>query len=143
MSNLQLAKDIYAAFGRGDIPAVLASFDPAITWHEAEGNPYQPDGRGWVGPQAVLENLFMSLGSEWDGFAVDVAQLHDAGEYVIMEGRYSGTYKPSGKNIDAQVCHVLHFRNGKLARFQQYVNTAQLQAVMAPRMLATSAVSGA
>ena len=36
----------------------------------------------------------------------------------------------TGKSIDAQVSHVLTFRNGKLAKFQQYVDTAQLQAVI-------------
>lgn len=47
-----------------------------------------------------------------------------------MEGRYTGTFKPSGKRLDAQVCHVLGFRDGKLKSFQQYVDTGQLQAVM-------------
>jgi len=133
MSNLHLAKDIYSAFARGDIPAVLAKFDPAIQWREAEGNPYQMDGAAWIGPQAVLEKLFMPIGSDWDGFAVNVGTLHDAGDYVVMEGRYTGKYKPSGKSIDAQVCHVLHFRDGKLSSFQQYVDTAQVQTVMAKR----------
>lgn len=27
----------------------------AIAWREAEGNPYEPSGAPWVGPQAVLE----------------------------------------------------------------------------------------
>ena len=133
MSNVQFAKDIYAAFGRGDIPAVLGGFHPEIEWREAEGNPYKPDGAAWVGPQAVLEKLFMRLGSEWEGFSVSVGTLHDAGEYVVMEGRYTGLYKPSGKSLDAQMCHVLRFRGGKLLSFQQYVDTAQLQSVMATR----------
>jgi ketosteroid isomerase-like protein len=131
MSNVQFARDLYAAFGRGDIPAVLAGFHPEIEWREAEGNPYQPDGAAWVGPQGVLEKLFMRLGSEWNGFTVSPRTLHDAGEYVVMEGRYTGVYKTSGKRLDAQVCHVLRFRDGKLASFQQYVDTAQLQVVMA------------
>lgn len=131
MSNVESARMIYAAFARGDISTVLAGFHPEIEWREAEGNPYQPDGAAWVGPQAVLEKLFMRLGSEWEAFTVTVRTLHDAGEHVVMEGRYTGTYKPSGKSIDAQVCHVLRFRNGKLLSFQQYVDTAQLLAVMA------------
>ena len=131
MDNVALAKDIYASFARGDIPAVLAAFEPSIEWREAEGNPYQPDGTAWVGPQSVVDKLFKSLGSDWDGFAVNVRALHSAGEYVVMEGRYTGTYKPSGKKLDAQVCHVLRFSKGKLASFQQYTDTAQLQAVMA------------
>ena len=131
MGNVQFAKDIYAAFGRGDIPAVLALFDPEVEWREAEGHPYKPDGAAWVGPQAILEQLFMRLGSEWEGFTVTVRALHDAGEHVVMEGRYTGLYKPSGKRLDAQVCHVLRFRDGKLLSFQQYVDTGQMQAVMA------------
>ena len=133
MSNVQFAKDIYTAFGRGDIPAVLAIFDPEIQWRESEGNPYQLDGMAWIGPQAILEKLFVRIGSEWEGFTVTVCTLHDAGEYVVMEGRYTGTYKPSNQSIDAQVSHVLRFRDGKLLSFQQYVDTAQLQSVMIAR----------
>ena len=131
MSNVQTARDLYAAFGRGDIPAVLGMFDPEIEWREAEGNPYQLDGSAWIGPQAVLDKLFMRIGSEWDGFTVEVRRLHDAGEHVVTEGRYTGTYKPTGRSIDAQMCHVLRFRGGKLLSFQQYVDTGQLQAALA------------
>jgi len=49
--------DAHEAFGRGDVPAVLAMLDDSIAWREAEGNPYQPSGEAWVGPEAVLENL--------------------------------------------------------------------------------------
>jgi uncharacterized protein len=131
MDNVGLAKHIYASFGRGDIPAVLAAFQPNIEWREAEGNPYQPDGAAWIGPQSVVDKLFKSLGSDWEGFTVTVKTLHDAGEYVVMEGRYTGTYKPSGRKLDAQVCHVLRFSEGKLASFQQYTDTAQLRVAMA------------
>ena len=133
MDNLGLAKAIYASFARGDIPAVVGAFEPNIQWREAEGNPYQPDGAAWVGPQSVVDKLFKSLGSDWDGFAVSVRTLHDAGEYVVMEGRYTGTYKPSGRKLDAQVCHVLRFSKGRLLSFQQYTDTAQLQAVIGKR----------
>ena len=130
MSNVQLAKDIYTAFGRGDIPTVLATFHPEIEWRQAEGNPYNLDGSAWIGPQAVLENLFMRIGAEWDGFTITIRTIHDAGDYVIIVGRYTGTYKPSGRKLDSQLCHVLRFQGGKLVGFQQYLNTAQLQWVM-------------
>ena len=130
MSKAQLARRIYDLFGSRDIPAVLAAFDPEIEWREAEGNPYQMDGAGWVGPQAIVENLFMSIGTDWEGHTIHIAEIHDAGEHVVIEGRFTGTYKPTGRSIDAQLCHVLTFRNGKMTRFQQYVDTAQLQHVM-------------
>ena len=50
---MQLARNVYDAFGRGDIPAVLEMMDPDIEWREAEGNPYKPDGKAWLGPEAA------------------------------------------------------------------------------------------
>ena len=131
MDNVGLVKDLYAAFGRGDIPKVLGSMSSGIKWFEAESNPYMPSGEAWVGPDAILNNLFMKLGSEWDGFSVHPKSFHSAGESVVVEGRYSGVYKATGKSLDAQVCHVWDFENGKVVRFQQYVDTAKLQDVMA------------
>lgn len=133
MSHVQLAREMYAGFARGDIPTVLAGFHPQVEWRQAEGNPYEMEGAVWVGPQAVLEKLFKRLGSEWENFAVNVGALHDAGERVVMEGRYTGLFKPTGRSLDAQVCHVLRFGEGKLLSFHQYVDTGQLQAVMATR----------
>jgi len=129
-SNVRNAKDLYAAFARGDVPAILAMCDPDLQWSQAEGHPYQPNGAPWSGPQAVLEKLFKRIAAEWDSFEANVHAFHDAGDFVVAEGRYTGIYKPSSMRLDAQMCHVLCFRNGKLFRFQQYVDTAQLQAVM-------------
>lgn len=133
MSNVQLARDIYDAFNRGDIAAVLGVFDPDIEWREAEGNPYQPSGSPWVGGEAITQNLFIKIPADFDGFTVHPQVFHDAGDAVVVELRYSGTGKATGKNLDAQVCHVLKFRDGKLVSFQQFVDTAHLQEVMGRR----------
>ncbi len=133
MSNMQVVQDLYEAFGRGDVPTVLGAMDADVQWREAEGNPYQMSGEAFVGPDAILQNLFMKLGSEWDAFTVHPKDFHDAGDTVVVEGRYTGTYKATGKAADAQYCHVFKIRNGKLASFQQFVDTAQMQAVMGVR----------
>jgi len=126
MSNVQILKDLYAAFGRGDVGAVLAAFDPKIEWREAESNPYKPDGKPWFGGDAITQNLFVKLATEWDGFTVMPQAFHDAGDTVVTEGRYTGTFKETGKGVDMQFCHVWKFAGGKLTSFQQYCDTAQL-----------------
>ena len=130
MDNVRFLKDLYDAFGRGEIPAVLGSMSPQIRWHQAEGNPYRPSGEAWVGPDAVLNNLFMKLGGEWDGFTVRPKIFHGAPDSVVVEGRYTGKYKPTGESIDAQFCHVWEVKDGKIIRFQQYIDTAQIQKAM-------------
>lgn len=133
MDNVKLLKDLYSAFGRGDIPSVLGAMSPTIKWHQAEGNPYRPSGEPWIGPDAVLNELFMRLGGEWNGFTVVPRSFHNAGDTVVVEGRYTGTFKATGKSMDTQVCHVWDVKDGKVIRFQQYVDTAKLHDVMGAR----------
>jgi len=133
MDNVSLLKSLYAAFGRGDVPAVLGAMSPEIRWYEAEGNPYMPSGQAWVGPDAIVSNLFMKLATEWDAFTVHPKSFYGAGTSVIVEVRYTGTYKATGKSMDAQVCHIWDVADGKVTRFQQYVDTAKMQDVMGSR----------
>jgi ketosteroid isomerase-like protein len=108
----------------------MALLDDHIEWREAEGNPYQPDGAPWIGKDAILTNLFARLGSEWDRFTVTPKTYTPTPDGVLVEGRYTGTYKPTSRSIDAQYAHVFGVRAGKITSFQQYVDTAQLQAAM-------------
>ncbi len=130
MKNAEIIKSAYDAFGRGDIPGVLGTFHPNIQWHEAEGNPYMPSGDPFVGPEEILNKLFARLGEEWDGFSVHPQTYYEAGDTVVVEGRYTGTFKETGKDLNAQVCHIWTVQNGKITNFQQYVNTAEMQEVM-------------
>jgi ketosteroid isomerase-like protein len=136
MGNVDVVRGLYEAFGRGDMAAVLGGMDPAIEWREAESNPYMPSGEAWIGPDAVVTNLFMKLGADWEGFTVHPTIFHDAGDSVVVEGRYSGTYKATGTSQDTQMCHVWRLKDGKVVSFQQYVDTARVQEVMGVRVSA-------
>jgi ketosteroid isomerase-like protein len=130
VDNVQLMRDLYDAFGRSDFATILAGMDPDIEWHEAEGNPYRSSGEAWRGPDAILVNLFVKFGVDWDGFAVHPNDFHDSGDTIVVEGRYTGRHKQTGRELDAQTCHVWRIRDGKVVGFQQYMDTAHLQDVM-------------
>ena len=86
-SNIQLVQDTYAAFDRGDIDAVIVAMHPDIDWHEAEHSPWHAPG-GHHGPTEVLTNVFARIPHDFDRFEVHPTAFHDAGETVIVEGRY-------------------------------------------------------
>lgn len=119
--NTDIARGVYAAFGRGDIPSVLATLSPDIQWTEAEGGPY---GGVSVGPNAVLQNVFMKLGGEWDGYSAVPHEFVADGDTVVALGEYSGTYKATGRSFTAPFAHVWKFRDGKAVSFQQHTDTA-------------------
>ena len=115
---------LYAAFGRGDVPVVLAAFAPNISWTEAEGFPY---GGTYVGPDAVLQNVFAKLGSEWNGYAAVPHELIASADSVVALGEYSGTYKATGKSFKAPFVHVWKFGEGRIISFRQHTDTAVVQ----------------
>lgn len=129
--NVKTVEGMYAAFATGDIPTVLAALDPQVEWWEAENFIYA-DGNPYVGPEAVLQGVFMRLGMEWDGFAVAPKEVLDAGDTAIGHGYYSGTHKQTGKQARAQFAHFFTFRDGKIVKFQQYTDTAQFKQAVAP-----------
>ena len=54
-------------------------------------------------------------------------EIVDGGETVVALGRYGGVYKATGVKVDAQFVHVFKFKDGKVAHFQQYTDTAQFK----------------
>ena len=130
MTKIETIRHIYERFANGDAVAILATFDEHIEFRLAEGHPYQPEGKPWIGGDAVTQKFFMKAGPEWQdwGFAID--EIIETTDAVVIEGRYSALYKPTGHRLNAQGCHIWRFRDGRIARFHQYINTAHLQQVM-------------
>ncbi|HRK65873.1 MAG TPA: nuclear transport factor 2 family protein [Terricaulis sp.] len=127
--NVALIQGIYDAFAAGDVAGVLGRMSADIVWNEAENFPYA-DGNPYTGPEAVAQGVFARCGSEWDGFAVDVEELLDAGDTIVALGRYRGTYKATGRSQNTQLVHVWRLAGGKAVRFQQYADTLQVARII-------------
>ncbi|MFN6962855.1 MAG: nuclear transport factor 2 family protein [Pyrinomonadaceae bacterium] len=123
-TNLELIRGMYEAFAAGDVPTVLGLMDEKIDWREADNFLYA-DGNPYVGPQAVLEGVFMRLANDWDDFAVQPEEWFDAGDTIVVCGHYTGTSKATGRSVRAQFAHVWTMQNGKVVRFRQYTDTRQ------------------
>jgi ketosteroid isomerase-like protein len=123
MENKQIIENAYKSFASGDIPGLLETFDENIEWTEAEGFPY---GGTYTGANAILENVFMKLGSEWEGFSAVPGEFLDAGDNIVALGNYSGKYNTSGKNMKVPFAHVWTLRDGKIVKFVQYTDTLKV-----------------
>ena len=126
--NVELIRAIYNAFAAGDVAGVVGRMSPEIVWNEAENFPYA-DGNPYIGPAAVTNGVFARCIGEWDGFAVIVDEILDAGDTIIALGRYRGTYKATGRPQNTQMVHVWRVADGRVVRFQQYADTLQVARV--------------
>ncbi|GAC1658771.1 MAG: nuclear transport factor 2 family protein [Acidobacteriaceae bacterium] len=129
-------QSLYAAFATGDVPTVLSAFAPDIRWTEAAGFPYAGT---YIGPQAILDGVFMRLATEWDAFAAVPQQLVAEGDTVIAIGEYSGTYKATNKPMRVPMVHVWTVTDGKITRFVQHTDTKLLADQIAPTSASATA----
>jgi ketosteroid isomerase-like protein len=125
--NVEFVRGIYGAFARGDVPSVLGAFADDIEWFEAEGLPY---GGVYHGPDAVAQNVFGPITEDIDGFTITPEEVIGSGATVAAVVRYTGTGKATGKALDEPVVHVWEIRDGKLARFRQFIDTVKYAEVV-------------
>jgi hypothetical protein len=128
-TNQEIVESVYANFATGDVPAVLGAMHPEIQWNEAEGFPLY-DGT-FVGPQAVLDGVFMRLGEIGDNFAAVPTQIVADGDTVVALGNYSWNHPTSGEAAQVKMVHVWTVADGKLTAFQQHTDTARVRDLIA------------
>jgi uncharacterized protein len=127
--EVDIVRGVYASHEVRDTPALLDLLDDDIEWAQAEGHPYAGPGP-WRGHDEVTRHVVTPINEEWDGFITHVDEIIDAGDRVIVTGHYTGTYKATGRSIDAAVCVIYTLRDGKIVRFHQFCDTAQIRAAM-------------
>jgi len=131
-------KQIYAAFGRGDINTILENLTDDVSW-EFEA----PQELSWSGirhsPQEAA-GFFSGLAAEHENPVLQMAEFLSGADAVAAFGRYQATVKTTGVRVDTPVAHYFKFRDGKIARYINIINSAAF--IEANRPLAAAAATG-
>lgn len=90
MGNRELIRVLYDAFAARDVSAMMGALDDQVRWTEAEGFPYAGTH---VGPQAVRDNVWKRMGTEWWHWEAKPNMIIVEGDHVAVVGTCSGTYK--------------------------------------------------
>lgn len=130
MSNLLIVRRSYEAFARGDMDAVVADMHDEIEWQQAQGLPH---GGTYRGLDEVRRNVFDPLDRDWwSEFSAEPGELLDAGDEVVVLGRYNGVAKRTGRRLDVPFVHVWSLRDGRVWRFRQFLDTRGWVEALAP-----------
>jgi hypothetical protein len=121
--NTRLAQSAYEAFGRGDMAALAEMMADDIEWVNPGDPADNPNAGTFRGKEAVL-GWFGGLGSTVDFATFEpqefIAQNDKVVSLVYVEARARGT----GRRFVNREAHVWAFRDGKVARFEIYHDTA-------------------
>jgi ketosteroid isomerase-like protein len=67
----------------------------------------------------------MRVGEIGENFSLNITQLVAEGDTVVALGTSSWNRKGSGAPAEVKIAHVWTLANGKVARFQQQIDTAK------------------
>jgi len=109
--NVEVVRQMYDAYSRGDNEAALAAFDPEVEMDAS----VRPEGGVYRGRQGIAEALRTWSGT-WEDFKIEVEEMIDAGERVLVVEHQTGRGKGSGIPLDEHTFSSFTCEAGKSDR---------------------------
>ena len=130
MSNVATVQEIYEAFGRGDIPAILQRLAEDVRWeHHPTGNTAQDHDVPYMRPRLgrdAAAGFFQDIGEDFE--------MHSFNPHTFLEGEglvaavieYDLTVKATGKRLRDEEIHLWEFgAEGKATAYRHFLDTAK------------------
>src|SRR5471032_493874 len=112
--NVEIVQRGFAAYLRGDIPAMLDAFAATVL---VTTRPDQPDAHDFHGHAGLMEQLTEWVDT-WDDFSIEILRASERGDAVIVVAHEHGRGTRSGVPMDDEVTFVFNFEAGKVSRWQ-------------------------
>ena len=125
MSNEQTVRDVYAAFQRGDVPAIQAPVDDNVDWRNDAVESRECPWNGNFSGKAKLPGFFQAVGGELDIKVFDVKSIAASGKVVAAQLRIESTVRRNGRPLKNDVVHYWIFNDrGQIASYRHFNDTA-------------------
>jgi ketosteroid isomerase-like protein len=116
---------LYAAFGRGDLPGMLALIDPEVDWSiqvDAPGGELVPMFQNGIGHDAVLR-YFGGVG-ELEFHVFEPRAFHVQGNIVLVELVLDFSHRATGRRARIDEIHRFVVRDGRIVHYRPFCDTA-------------------
>ena len=125
--NAATVAEMYAAFGRGDVPAILSRLADDVTWETWEDSFAQRAGVPYLMPRrgpGEVAGFFEIIGG-WTLHEFAVLDITGSGRQAAAELRADFAMPDGGRFADEQI-HLWTFgEDGRVVRFRHYLDTAK------------------
>jgi ketosteroid isomerase-like protein len=129
-ANIEFVKELFAAFGRGDIAHVIDAHD-----HDVEME--SPVSRTSTLPWAGLRRGRRELGEYFETMAANLRPeafqnvvFTASGDRVVVEGSNQGTVIATGERYEHDWVMVFTIQNGKVVRFRHFYDPSDIETAM-------------
>ena len=133
--NTKVVQESFAAFARGDIQAILDRLDEGIVWQGVYGAAAHVPTSGERRGKAQVAEFFKQVAENANFSRFEPKEFIATFDKVVALGHYTAT-TPIGKTVDTDFAMVFRLRNGKVIEFQEFTNSAAINAAYEPAVAA-------
>jgi len=122
--NLEIVRNVYAAFGRGDLGGILAQLDPHVSWRTP--GPADVPTAGLRHGVAEVGEFFTLLLNTFDMQEFLPANFLAQDDKVVVLGTSREAPKGTGRFVDFRWVHVFTLRGGRIVEFDEAADVSAL-----------------
>jgi len=113
--NVEIVRQVFDAFSRGDLEAVLDRFAPEQEFHPS-GRFLDLDAqRVYRGREGWIE-FWHTFRDPWESLTISVDRIEAVGDRVLVLGTFHGKGRESGVETTVQAGWIQTLENGLVAR---------------------------
>lgn len=116
--NLSIVRRAYDAFGRADIPGLLALMDDHISW-VTPGPADLPTAGTRTGHSGAVD-FFQALAAVVDITRFEPREFIAQGDRVIVIGDETAHVRATGRAVEFRWVHAFTLRDGKVTAFEEF-----------------------
>lgn len=124
-NQIQVVQELYAAFERVDIPAILDLLDEEVDWRFV-GRPQDIPFAGARQGHAQMIDFFVTIAETCDVLEFGPHEVITLGEHVLVLGREQLRVKANGCTFETDWAHFFTVRAGKIVRLREFYDTATM-----------------
>ncbi len=127
--NAQLVSAIFEEVAKGNGAPFWEACHDDVVWRTIGEGSWSGD---FVGKQTIVDEIFRPLNRVLVERATIATRVIDGGEVVVVQARGQNLTR-DGKRYDNEYAFVIHFRDGKIARYEEYCDTDLIARVLPDR----------
>ena len=124
-SNVEIIRNGYESFDRGDVQTTLAMFREDIEWNGPDWTPGSPAGR-FRGRKEVLRQVFQPIHEHNQSFALEPQRYYSDGDTVIVTGVFRLRRRSFGQAVEVPFAHLWTVHDGRADTLRAYTDVREL-----------------
>jgi ketosteroid isomerase-like protein len=128
-SNAQIIRDIYDAFTRGDVPAILERLSDDVSWGIPAMSSTEVPWHGVRHGKAGAIAFFQALGENCEFPRFEYGEIVADNGMVYAQVHFDIVIKKNGKRASADGIHCFTVQGGKVTRWYGTEDTAYTKAL--------------